>query len=163
FDEVFTIADPDSSWSERGIAVVFLASGGVGKAAKGIKLADDLFDGAKAIDKARDADKTLDKSSELARFSDEAVEAGRASRYSDNLSKKGSIPNRSTNVHRDDFEKNLAANGWARSEPKPGVAVFEKDGAKYSIYPEAKSTSGPSAGYTQAGSSKPTLKIRLGE
>ncbi|MHB8968808.1 MAG: putative toxin, partial [Thermoleophilia bacterium] len=47
-------------WSERGIAVVFLASGGVGKAAKGVKLADDLFDGAKAIDKARDADRAGD-------------------------------------------------------------------------------------------------------
>ncbi|MHB1003552.1 MAG: hypothetical protein ACYC1B_06980 [Thermoleophilia bacterium] len=55
FDEVFTLADPDSSWSERGIAVVFLASGGVGKAAKGVKLADDLFDGAKALDRVGDA------------------------------------------------------------------------------------------------------------
>ncbi|MHB8968797.1 MAG: polymorphic toxin type 24 domain-containing protein [Thermoleophilia bacterium] len=54
FDDILTLADPAASWSESGIAIVFLASGGVGKAAKGIKLADDLFDGAKALDRAGD-------------------------------------------------------------------------------------------------------------
>ncbi|MHB8968793.1 MAG: hypothetical protein ACYC57_11155, partial [Thermoleophilia bacterium] len=70
FDEVFTLADPDSSWSERGIAVVFLASGGVGKAAKGVKLADDLFDGAKALDRVGDAGRGTGRA-------DEGVELGR--------------------------------------------------------------------------------------
>ncbi|MHB9089754.1 MAG: hypothetical protein ACYC5A_11165, partial [Thermoleophilia bacterium] len=67
FDEVFTLADPDSSWSERGIAVVFLASGGVGKAAKGIKLADDLLDGAKALDKMSDASRAAERAGDAGR------------------------------------------------------------------------------------------------
>ncbi|MHB0916125.1 MAG: hypothetical protein ACYC57_11190 [Thermoleophilia bacterium] len=68
FDEVFTLADPDSSWSERGIAIVFLASGGIGKAAKGVKLADDLIGGARAIDKTRDAGRAVERAGDARRI-----------------------------------------------------------------------------------------------
>lgn len=72
------------------------------------------------------------------------------------------VTNRVTDVSRSTFEKNLSNSGWSKSASKDGkVTNYEKDGAKYSVRDNAKSTGGPTADYYKAGSDKPDIKIRL--
>lgn len=86
-----------------------------------------------------------------------------SSNYTDVTSKGARMSNRSTDMSRGEFEKNLEANGWNKDQrggPK-NVTNYEKDGAKYSVRDNATSTGGPSADYYQPGSDKPDLKLRL--
>lgn len=75
---------------------------------------------------------------------DAAVDIAKSSRF-DDVTKGGSVANRSTDVNRVDFGKNLEAQGFTKSVSKDGKAtVYQKDGTTYSIYDKAKSTGGPS-------------------
>lgn len=87
--------------------------------------------------------------------------ANKASKYVD-ITKGGSVANRATDVTRSQFERNLTDAGWARSVSKDGkVTIFEKDGSRYMVRDNAKSTGGPTADFYKAGSDKADLKIRL--
>ncbi|HZZ91124.1 MAG TPA: RHS repeat-associated core domain-containing protein [Usitatibacter sp.] len=91
-----------------------------------------------------------------------AIAEGRASAYIDSTEGR-SVPNRTTNISRDDFEKNLTEAGWEKSVSKDGqAAVFQKDGAKYSLR-DFSNEGSKTAEYTKFGNRKPDLKIRLGE
>nr|WP_238980504.1 RHS repeat-associated core domain-containing protein [Geobacillus sp. YHL] len=80
-----------------------------------------------------------------------------------NVTKSGSrYINIQTDVSKAEFEKNLLRNGWRKSKSKDGkTTIFTKDGAKYVLRDEAKSTDGPTADYYPKGSKKMTLKIRF--
>jgi hypothetical protein len=72
------------------------------------------------------------------------------------------VVNKVADLSRANFEKNLTNSGWTRSVSKDGRVVnYEKDGARYSVRDNAKSTGGPTADYYKAGSDKPDIKIRL--
>ncbi|GAC42812.1 hypothetical protein [Paenibacillus popilliae] len=71
--------------------------------------------------------------------------------------------NRGTNVTKNEFERNLSTSGWNKSTSKDGkVNIYDRNGAKYAIRDNAKSTSGPTADYYKANSKKIDTKIRLG-
>ena len=80
-----------------------------------------------------------------------------------NVTKKGSIFNRNTDVTRAEFENNLQQNGWkATQRYENGSVRYENNGARYFINPHAKSyQDGPSAYFTPAGVVGQTVKIRL--
>jgi hypothetical protein len=81
----------------------------------------------------------------------------------DRTTKERSVENRRTDVGRTAFEKNLRDGGWNESKSADGkVTMFEKDGARYVLRANAKSTGGPSADFYNSGSSSANLKIRLG-
>ncbi|EOQ04467.1 RHS repeat domain-containing protein, partial [Bacillus cereus] len=86
----------------------------------------------------------------------------KTSSYKD-VTKPGSIVrNRKTNLSRSQFEKNLSNNGWKTSKSKDGnVSIMMKNGAKYIVRNNAKSTKKPTADYTPKGKKRATLKIRL--
>jgi hypothetical protein len=87
---------------------------------------------------------------------------GPNSKY-DRTTKGRSVENRHTNVARQEFEQNLRENGWRESKSADGkVTIFEKDGAKYVLRDNAKSTGGPSADFYKSGSKSVDVKIRLG-
>lgn len=96
--------------------------------------------------------------------------AGSSTRGTNNVSKYENITspgsryhNRETNVNRSEFEKNLSDAGWNKTSSKDGkVQIYEKDGSRYSIRENAKSTNGPTADFYKAGSPKIDTKIRLG-
>jgi RHS repeat-associated protein len=74
-----------------------------------------------------------------------------------------SVENRSTNVGKDEFKRNLRENGWKESVSKDGqTSIFEKDGARYVIRENAKSTDGATADFYKANSSLIDVKIGLG-
>jgi hypothetical protein len=78
------------------------------------------------------------------------------------LTKPNSLPNRGTNVTRAEFEENLSATGWTKAVSKDGQAsIYTKDGARYVVRDDAKSTGGPTADFYQPGSKGIDLKIRL--
>jgi RHS repeat-associated protein len=87
---------------------------------------------------------------------------GPNSKY-DRATKGRSVENRSTDVGQSEFKQNLRDNGWKESTSKDGqTTIFEKDGARYVVRDNAKSTGGPTADYYQSGSSSINVKIRLG-
>ena len=90
-----------------------------------------------------------------------AVALGAASQYND-ITKGNSVKNIQTDVKRADFESNLSANGWNKSTSKDGLTtIYEKDGAKYVIRDNAKSTGTPTADFYKAGSNEVNIKIRM--
>ena len=92
-----------------------------------------------------------------------AETVGRASKYEEATVAGSRYANRTTDVSKTDFEKNLLGSGWSKSVSKDGtVSILEKDGAKYILRDGAKSTGGPTADYYKAGSKGIDLKIRLG-
>jgi len=89
-------------------------------------------------------------------------EAIRLSKYEDKTLQGSRVANRATDVKKGDFENNLVDNGWAKSVSKDGkVSIFEKDGAKYVLRNDAKSTGGPTADFYKAGSKEIDVKIRI--
>jgi hypothetical protein len=94
----------------------------------------------------------------------EAADAGAtASRYAD-ITRGGSVANRATDVTRANFERNLLDAGWKKSTSKDGKVVnYEKDGHRYSVREQSKSSGGPTADYYKPGSKEIDVKIRLGE
>jgi RHS repeat-associated protein len=81
--------------------------------------------------------------------------------YTD-ATKPNSLPNRATNVTRAEFEENLSSAGWTKAVSKDGqVTIYTKDGARYVVRDDAKSTGGPTADFYQPGSKGIDLKIRL--
>jgi RHS repeat-associated protein len=87
----------------------------------------------------------------------------KSSQYED-VTRRGSVPNRRTDVSRAEFEKELESNGWQRKELEDEKVVsYEKDGARYVVRDDAKSTGGPTADHYSPGSRKADLKIRLKE
>lgn len=87
---------------------------------------------------------------------------GPNSKY-DRATKGRSVENRSTDVGQSEFKQNLRHNGWKESTSKDGqTTIFEKDGARYVVRDNARSTGGPTADYYQSGSSSINVKIRLG-
>jgi hypothetical protein len=80
------------------------------------------------------------------------------------VTKPGSVLNKSTDVTRAEFEKELQLDGWQRKEHANGKVVsYEKDGARYVVRDGAKSTGGPTADHYSLGSRKADLKNRLKE
>jgi len=74
-----------------------------------------------------------------------------------------SVENRSTNVGKNEFKRNLRESGWKESVSKDGQStIFEKDGARYVVRENARSTGGPTADFYKANSSSIDVKIRLG-
>jgi hypothetical protein len=54
--------------------------------------------------------------------------------------------------------------GWKKSTSKDGKVVnYEKDGHRYSVREQSKSSGGPTADYYKPGSKEIDVKIRLGE
>lgn len=91
-----------------------------------------------------------------------AEEAATSFKYEDISTTGSRYANRATDASRNDFEQNLLDTGWARSASKDGsVTIFEKDGAKYVLRDNAKSTGGPTADFYGSGSDSIDLKIRL--
>lgn len=87
---------------------------------------------------------------------------GLSSDYKDTTIGK-SIRNVETNVTPKEFGENLKDAGWKETTVDDGrVTNYTKDGAKYSVYSEAKSTGGPTASFFPEEGAKATLKIRLG-
>jgi hypothetical protein len=77
--------------------------------------------------------------------------------------KERSVGNRNTDVGRTEFEKNLRTGDWKESRSADGkVTIIEKDGARYVLRDNAKSTGRPSADFYDSGSSSVNLEIRLG-
>ncbi len=73
-----------------------------------------------------------------------------------------SIPNRLTNVTKDQFIRNLVNAGWKKSTSKDGKAIIlTKNRQRYSLREKADSYDGWTANYSP-NSRKDTLKIRLG-
>jgi RHS repeat-associated protein len=102
--------------------------------------------------------------SSLTRSSNKAEGTGKASKYEDITSPTSRYHNRGTDVTRQEFEKNLVEEGWTKSVSKDGkVVIYEKEGARYVIREDAKSTGGPTADYYKPGSNKIDTKIRLGQ
>jgi RHS repeat-associated protein len=85
---------------------------------------------------------------------------GNSSKY-ENSTNKNSEHNRSTDVKKEQFGKNLEDSGYSKSQSQDGkVTNFEKGEKKYSLRDNAKSTQGPSADVYVGG--ERTTKIRLG-
>ncbi|WP_413066561.1 RHS repeat domain-containing protein [Siminovitchia sp. 179-K 8D1 HS] len=82
-----------------------------------------------------------------------------ASLYKD-ITKRGSIKNRETNISMREFEKNLRRNGYKKSVHGKGVITMEKNGNKYSLRNHSKSGR-PTAEFIPKGRKKATLKIRF--
>ncbi len=86
------------------------------------------------------------------------------SAYKDATEPRSRYAKTETDITRDEFEKNLLKDGWAKSVSKDGkVVIHEKNGARYVIRDNAKSTGGPTADYYKAGSEVINSKIRLGD
>jgi RHS repeat-associated protein len=86
---------------------------------------------------------------------------GKVSSYKD-ITKGNSIPNRSTSVTKEQFERNLINDGWKKSTSKDGKAIIlTKNGKRYILREKAESYPGWTADYSP-NSSSTTLKIRLG-
>jgi hypothetical protein len=80
-----------------------------------------------------------------------------------NLTRGGSIRNIGTNASHTEFAQTLTAEGWsARTSADGAVQIFEKDGARYVLRNKAASYGGWTADFYASGSSKITLKLRLG-
>jgi hypothetical protein len=59
------------------------------------------------------------------------------------------MPNYETDLSRDEFESLLSALGWEKELSDDGKAmIYKKDGAKYSVREDAKSTDGPTADFS---------------
>jgi RHS repeat-associated protein len=81
--------------------------------------------------------------------------------YTD-ITRGGSVPNRELDLTRTEFESNLATGGWARSVSRDGkVTIFQKDGARYTVRGDSRSTGTPTAEYFRPGSQSADLKLRL--
>ncbi len=88
---------------------------------------------------------------------------GKSSKYVDVTEKGSLVHNRTTNITKTEFGKNLESNGWKKIVTKDGKAViYQKDGAKYVLRDNAKSTGGPTADFYKSGSKRADIKIRLG-
>ncbi len=79
------------------------------------------------------------------------------------ITKPGSqYPNTETNLTKQHFEKNLQDDGWKRLVSKDGrVNIYEKNGSRYSVRNNSKSTNGPTADYYAPESESISGKIRL--
>jgi hypothetical protein len=97
---------------------------------------------------------------QVARADDEKI-PGLSSSYQDTTF-RGSVKNVSTNVTPQEFGQNLTDSGWKEST-SGDATIYSKDGARYTVYPEADSTGGPTAEFIPEGAKRATLKIRLGE
>jgi hypothetical protein len=77
--------------------------------------------------------------------------------------KPGSIPNNETDLTREEFEENLRSNGWKHAQQGKGKVVdeYSKNGARYIVRNDAKSTKGPTADYYAPGNDDITHKIRF--
>ena len=79
------------------------------------------------------------------------------------LTAGGSIRNVGTSATRDEFIDSLIAGGWvAKPTSNPGVMLYVKDGARFSLRDFAGSYTGWTAEYIPLGASSAVLKIRLG-
>jgi hypothetical protein len=74
------------------------------------------------------------------------------------------MPNYKTDLSRSEFESQLSQLGWAKEPSKDGKAmIYTKDGAKYSVRDDAKSTEEPSADFFHpfGNNKKIDMKLRL--
>jgi hypothetical protein len=73
------------------------------------------------------------------------------------------MPNYETDLTRREFETTLSNLGWAKEPSPDGKAIiYMKDGAKYSVRDDAKSTGGPTADFSHPlGDGSIVMKLRL--
>ena len=74
------------------------------------------------------------------------------------------MPNYKSDLTRDEFESRLSELGWSKEPSKDGAAmIYTKDGAKYVVRDEAKSTGGPTADFyhPKGNGKKIDMKLRL--
>jgi YD repeat-containing protein len=91
----------------------------------------------------------------------DGIPPGRITSKYENITEGNSITNIETDVTKAEFEANLRNDGWTQTLSKDGKAdIFTKDGVRYSVRDESNSGR-PTADFTPAGASRPTLKIRL--
>lgn len=86
-------------------------------------------------------------------------------RATDSTNPYATMPNYKTDLTRSEFESILSKLGWTREDrPKGIVENYRKDGARYSIRDDAKSTGGPTADfYHPRGDGTIDMKLRLGK
>jgi uncharacterized Zn-binding protein involved in type VI secretion len=85
-------------------------------------------------------------------------------RAKDVTQRRARMPNYESDLTRTEFESKLVESGWEEVRSADGKArIFSKDGAKYSVRDDAKSTGGPAADfYHPAGNGKNIdMKLRL--
>ncbi len=93
------------------------------------------------------------------------VQSGAASRYEFQPGGMSSVPNWSTNVSRVEFERNLLANGYARTVSSRGDAVvLQRGGYRYTISsnPAVRSGGRYTADVFSVDRGRTVAKIRLG-
>ncbi|MFL9907579.1 hypothetical protein [Paraburkholderia sp. RL17-337-BIB-A] len=91
----------------------------------------------------------------------DGIPPGRITSKYENITEGNSITNIETDVTKAEFEANLRNDGWTQTLSKDGKAdIFTKDGVRYSVRDESNAGR-PTADFTPAGASRPTLKIRL--
>ena len=72
------------------------------------------------------------------------------------------MPNYKTDLSRSEFELQLSQLGWAKEPSKDGKAmIYTKDGAKYSVRDDAKSTEEPSADFFHPFGNKKKIDMKL--
>ena len=86
------------------------------------------------------------------------TDAGPTSDYIDVTRPSSRLPNRLTNVTPQEFGDNLQAQGFTKSV-KGDITTYSKGSAEYDVYPQARSTGGPTAQMKIDG--KVVLQIRL--
>jgi hypothetical protein len=92
----------------------------------------------------------------------EPVEEGCPSCGYEDTTTGNSVPNRTTDVTRSDFEQNLRDSGYNESVSKDGkVSNFDNGTQRYSVR-DYSNSGPPTAEFFPNGSGKATLKIRLG-
>lgn len=94
---------------------------------------------------------------------DDDEDKRKSSSYKNVTEAGASRPNVETNVTEKQFKQNLEKGGWDKITSKDGKCdIFTKDGSKYVMRNNAKSTNGPTVDYYKPGSDSINIKIRLG-
>jgi YD repeat-containing protein len=91
----------------------------------------------------------------------DGIPPGRVTSKYEDITEGNSVTNIETDVTKAEFEANLRNNGWTQTLSKDGKAdIFTKDGVRYTVRDESNAGK-PTADFTPAGATRPTLKIRL--
>ena len=72
------------------------------------------------------------------------------------------MPNYEINLTRQEFESKLAQSGWAKAPSPDGkIMNYIKDGARYSVRDNAKSTGGPTADFFHPSGNGKRIDMKL--
>ena len=142
-EDVNTLRNPNATTGEKAMATVSLLSETLSPVSLKEAKAGQRWLGA------------LDNKSTAKKVQDSAPSTA----YKD-ITKGSSIPNRATDISPADFGKNLESEGFSKRMSGDGkVAIYEKDGIKYTVRDTSASTGGPTAEVFKDG--ELVQKIRL--